>query len=219
MELNYQITSSVDSIIAPTDPIDLCVNFFEQKSAVNAQIHLLQPPLSATLSPLPYPFPSPPHSSMGTLSGTALTPPTTVVPYSSGKPHPLASTGNKAAMMPHLKANKVGNWSIFPTCTAVSAPVPFPSPSRLQSTIKPQTPANGTETNRQMTTQPPPNASSSRTPSAPLAGNYVMVKIIAQFLITNKARSTRSSTASASTPGGTSKVCASRSATWWQRIA
>ena len=42
MERNYQITSFVDGTNAPTDPIDLCVDFFEQKSAVNAQIHLLQ---------------------------------------------------------------------------------------------------------------------------------------------------------------------------------
>ena len=105
------MASSVDSTYAPTDPIDLCFDFFEQKSAVNAQIHFLQT-LTATFrcaisvsAPLAialfhgnflWDYPDSPNNFRSLLFG---------------KPPLLASTGNKEAMMLHLKAKKGGDWS------------------------------------------------------------------------------------------------------------
>ena len=103
--------SSEDGIDVPLVPVKTFSNFFKQKSAVHAQIHLLQMLQSELKCTVDITAPLATALYHGNFTWDRSDSPNNLCSLLLGKPSPLAASGAKEATMLHLKASKGGGWS------------------------------------------------------------------------------------------------------------
>jgi len=103
--------SSKDGTDVPIDPVKNCTDFFKQKSAVHAQIHLNQTLHSVFKCSVIVPVSLATALYHGNFLWDRADTPNNFCSFLLGKPPPLSQNGSKEIMMLHLKASKGSGWS------------------------------------------------------------------------------------------------------------
>ena len=102
---------STDGTEIPADPTQSCLDFYNQKSATHAKIHLLQTLTHVYGCTVDIPVPLATALFYGNFLWDRPDSPNNFCSLLFGKPNPLSSTGAKEAMLLHLKADKGNGWS------------------------------------------------------------------------------------------------------------
>ena len=102
---------STDATNAATDPAKACTDFFDQRSAVHAKIHLLQTMTHTYHCCVKITIPIATALYHGNFLWNKLDIPNNFCSFLFPKPSPLSPTSAKEAMILHLKAEKGGGWS------------------------------------------------------------------------------------------------------------
>ena len=103
--------SSKNGTDCPESPVATCIEFFSQKSAVHAKIHLAQTLKSTYRCVVDIKVPLATALYHGNFLWDRPDTPNNLCTLLLGKPLPLSSTGAKEAMVLHLKAEKGAGWS------------------------------------------------------------------------------------------------------------